>query len=170
MTRVAQYQLKCVFSGWKLDTGLGLSGPKMKMRLVLCNRFLGIDWFTHINQQMVMATVLEIITRMSYTHIAQTETAPKPAFNRRAVLRPDEIEDGILWRGLSLRKGRKRQTGQRCGQRDEPGDLHDTSSLNALKGTTRRGIHASDIERWCRNCRGLTVAHTARHSSRNRTG
>jgi hypothetical protein len=80
---------------------------------------------------MVMAAVLEIIARVSYAHIAQTEPTPESAFDRGAVLRPHEIEMGILWRGLSLGTCGKWQTGQDHGQRDQPGDLHDASSRNA---------------------------------------
>ncbi|MEA2866858.1 MAG: hypothetical protein QOE39_1573, partial [Bradyrhizobium sp.] len=42
MTGIAQHQLKRMFTRWKFDTGLGLTSPKMKMGLVLCNRLLGI--------------------------------------------------------------------------------------------------------------------------------
>jgi hypothetical protein len=51
------------------------------VRLVLWDRFVGIEWFTHINQQMVMAAVLEVIARMGYAHVAQAEAAPKSAFD-----------------------------------------------------------------------------------------
>ena len=104
MFGVAQHQLKRMFTRWKFDTRLGLTRPEMKMRLVLCNRFLGIERFIDINQQMVMAAVLKIVTRMSYAHIAQTETAPKTSFDRRAVLGPHEINKSILRRRLSLSK------------------------------------------------------------------
>ena len=70
MSGVAQYQLQGVLAGWKFNSGLGLARSKMKMRLVLWNRLIGIDWFIHIDQQMVMAAVLEIIARMSYAHIS----------------------------------------------------------------------------------------------------
>src|SRR3982074_1208982 len=99
---VAEHELKRMVAGWKFDTRLGLARPKMKMRLVLWNWFVGIERFIHINQQMVMAAVFEIIARMSYAHVAQTEATPKSAFDRGAVLRPHEIEKGILRRGLSL--------------------------------------------------------------------
>ena len=103
MTGVAQHELKCMFSGWKFDARFGLARSKMKMCLVLRNRFVGIERFIHINQQMVMAAVWVTIARMSDAHVAQTEAAPKSAFDRGAVLRPHEIQKRILWRGLSLR-------------------------------------------------------------------
>ena len=102
MIGVTQHQLQGMLAGWKFDARLSLTGSKMEVRLVLRNRFVGIEWFIHIDQQMVLAAVLEIIARMSYAHVAQTEATPKSAFDRRAVMRPHEIEKRILWRGLSL--------------------------------------------------------------------
>jgi len=102
MLGVAQHELKSMFSGWKFDTRLGLARAEMKMRLVLCNRFIGVEWFVHINQQMMMAAVLKIVARVSDAHVAQTEATPKSALDCGAVLRPDEVENGILWCGLSL--------------------------------------------------------------------
>ena len=49
MLGIAEHELKSMFSGWKLDTRLGLARAKMKMRLVLINRFVGVEWFIHIN-------------------------------------------------------------------------------------------------------------------------
>ena len=107
MIGVTQHQLQGMLAGWKFDARLSLTGSKMEVRLVLRNRFVGLERFIHINQQMVMAAVLEIIARMSYAHVAQTEAAPESAFDRGAVLRPHEIQNGILWRGLSLsRRGK----------------------------------------------------------------
>ena len=70
MAGVAQHELKCMFTGRKFDARFGLTCSKMEVRLVLCNRFVWIEWFTHINKQMVMAAVLEIITGMGYAHVA----------------------------------------------------------------------------------------------------
>jgi hypothetical protein len=78
----------------------------------LCNRFIGIEGFIHVNQQVVMAAVGEMIACMSYAHVAQAKATPKPAFDGGAVLRPYEIENGILWRGLSLGMRHKWQTSQ----------------------------------------------------------
>ena len=102
MIGVTQHQLQGMLAGWKFDTRLGLARSIVKMRLVLWNRFVGVERFIHVNQQMVMAAVLEIIACVSYTHVAQTEPTPESAFDRGAVLRPHEIEKGILWRRLSL--------------------------------------------------------------------
>src|ERR1700692_1366479 len=123
-----------MFTGWKFDTCFGLPRSKMEMRFVLGDRLLGIDWFTHINQQMVMAAVLEAIARMSYAHISPAKAAPNPAFERRSILRPYEIENGILWRRLPLGIRGKRQTCQGYTHRDEPTDFHDTSSSFSLLG------------------------------------
>src|SRR5258706_14249301 len=101
MVGVTQHQLQGVFAGWKFDTSLGLARSIVKMRLVLWNRLVGVERFIHVNQQMVMAAVLEIIAGVSYTHVAQTETTPESAFDRRAVLPPHEKEKGLLWRRLS---------------------------------------------------------------------
>src|ERR1700730_17187174 len=131
MSGVAQDQLQGMLAGWKFNSGLGLARSEVKMRLVLWNRLIGLDWLIHIDQQMMMAAVLEIIAGVSYAHIAQTEPTPESAFDRGAILRPHEIEKGILWRGPSLRKRGKWQTGQEYGERDQPGDLHDASSRNA---------------------------------------
>src|SRR6267143_1112350 len=131
MLGVAQHELKSMFSRWKFDTCLGLARAKMKMRLVLCNRFVGIERFGHINQQMMMAAVLEIVARVGDTHVAQAEATPESALDRSAVLRPHEIQNGIFWRGLSLSPRGKWQASQDDGQRDQPCDLHDASSSNA---------------------------------------
>ena len=42
-------------------SGLGLPCSKMKMRLVLRDRLLGVDWVVDVDQQMVMAAVLVIV-------------------------------------------------------------------------------------------------------------
>src|SRR5882672_1505805 len=166
---IAQHQLESVLAGRKLDTRLGLARAKMKMRLVLCNRFVGVERFGHIKQQMMMAAVLKIVARVGDTHVAQAEATPESALDRSAVLRPHEIQNGIFWRRLSLSPCGKWQASQDDGQRDQPDDLHDTSSSNALRGTVRCGNRGSDIERWCRNYRGSPAAHSGRHSSRSRT-
>ena len=49
MLSIAQHELKSMFPGWKFDTGLGLARAKMKMRFILCNWFVGIEWFIHVN-------------------------------------------------------------------------------------------------------------------------
>src|SRR5258708_20206310 len=106
MLGIAEHKLKRMFSGWQFDTRLGLARAKMKMRLVLWNRFVGVERFGHIDQQMMMAAVLKIVARVGDAHVAQAKTAPKSAFDRGAVLGPHEIENGILWRSLSLSVGR----------------------------------------------------------------
>src|SRR5260370_2559558 len=105
MLGVAEHELKGMFSGWKFDTRLGLARAKMKMRLVLWNRFVGVERFGHIDQQMMMAAVLKIVARLGDAHVAQAKTAPKSAFYRAAVLGPNEIKNRILWPCLSLSVG-----------------------------------------------------------------
>src|SRR5260370_38155703 len=97
MIGVTQHQLQGVFAGWKFDTSLGLARSIVKMRLVLWNRLVGVERVIYVNQQMVMAAVLEIIAGVSYNHVAQTEPTPESAFNRRAGLRPHQTEKGHLW-------------------------------------------------------------------------
>src|SRR6266566_8657105 len=105
MPGIAQHQLERVLAGRPLDPCLGLACSEMKMGLVLWDRFVGIEWFVHINQQMMMAAVVKIVARMRDAHVAQTETTPESAFDRGAVLWPNEIQNRILWRGLSLSMG-----------------------------------------------------------------
>jgi hypothetical protein len=85
----------------------------MKMGLVLWDRLVGIERFSHIDQQMMMAAVMKIVARVGDTHVAQTKTTPEPAFDHGAVLRPNEIQNRILWRGLSLSVGSARHSRQR---------------------------------------------------------
>src|SRR3981189_2654131 len=116
-----------MLAGWKFDARLSLAGSKMEVRLVLRNRFVGIEWFTHIDQQMVMAAVFEIIACMSYPHVAQAKAAPESALDRGGVLRPHEIQKGILRRRLSLGRRRKRQACQSHRQRNQRRQFHETS-------------------------------------------
>src|SRR5436305_4064365 len=110
---VAQHQLERVVAGRQLDASLGLACSEMKMVLVLGDGFVGIERFVDIDQQMIMSAVLKIVPRMRYAHVAQTETTPKSAFNRGAVLRPNEIKHRIFWRGFSLSVGSERNYRQR---------------------------------------------------------
>src|SRR6202022_824562 len=64
MLGIAQHQLESVLAGRQLDARLGLACSEMKMGLVLWNRLVGIEWFIHINQQMMMAAVLKIVARV----------------------------------------------------------------------------------------------------------
>ena len=50
MLGVTQDQLKSMFAGLKLDTGLGLTRAEMKMVLVLRNRLVRFERFIPINQ------------------------------------------------------------------------------------------------------------------------
>src|SRR6516225_9055695 len=105
MLGVTQDQLKSMFAGLKLDTGLGLTRAEMKMVLVLRDRLIHVERFTHVNQQMMMTAVLKIVARVGDTHVAQTETTPERSLDRSAVLRPNEIYERVLWSRLSLSLG-----------------------------------------------------------------
>jgi hypothetical protein len=61
----------------------------------------------------MMAAVLKIVARVGDPHVPQTETTPESAFDRGAVLRPDKIQNRVLWRGLSLSVGDARRKYQR---------------------------------------------------------
>ena len=80
-----------MFAGRQLDTSLGLARSKVQMGLVRRDRFLGIERFVDVNEQMMVAAVFEVIACMGHAHVAQAETAPECSLDRRAVLRPDEI-------------------------------------------------------------------------------
>ena len=114
MLGIAQHQLERVFSGRQLDTCLGLTRSEMKMGLVLRYRFVGIEWFIHINQQMMMAAVLVMIAGMRNAHVAQTKAAPESAFNGGAVLRPHEMEKSVVVCGLALIERGEWQASERC--------------------------------------------------------
>ena len=109
MTGIAQHELERMLAGRQFDTCLGLTRSKMKMGFILRDRFVGIERFVDVNEQVMVSAVLKVVTGMGYAHVAQAETAPKPAFDCRAVLRPYEIKQAILACRLSLAVGRKRQ-------------------------------------------------------------
>ena len=102
MTGVAEHELKRLVTGWEFNPGLGLPRAEMKMGLVLRNGFVGIERLIHIDQQMVVAAVRVAVARVSDPHVAETKAAPKSSFDDGAVLRPYEIQKGILRRGLPL--------------------------------------------------------------------
>jgi len=99
---VAKDELERVLTGWKFYSRFRLARAKMKVRFVLRNRFLGIERFIHVYQQMVMAAVRVIVAGVRNAHVAQAEAAPESAFDDGAVLRSHEIEKGILVCGLVL--------------------------------------------------------------------
>src|SRR4051812_12739778 len=70
MTGVSQNQLKGVLAGWEINAGLGLACAEMQVRLVLRNRLIRVQLFTHINQQMVVTAVWKAIPRMGHAHVA----------------------------------------------------------------------------------------------------
>src|SRR5450432_868687 len=73
----------------------------------------------------MVPAIVKIITGVGHAHATQAETAPESTFDRRAVLRPHEIQHGILACGLALALGCKGQQRQHCGQHHkQPGDLH----------------------------------------------
>src|SRR2546429_9535999 len=95
---------------------------------------------------MMMAAVRKIVARVGDTHVPQTETTPESTFNHCAVLRPNEIQNRILWSGLALGMGSARHNRQRHREHDKPGDLHGRSPLASFKETVRPAFRVSDIE------------------------
>ena len=55
----------------------------------------------------------------------QTEAAPEPSFDGGAVLRPHEIKQRILRRGLSLGGRGEWQASERCCENDASHEFHD---------------------------------------------
>src|SRR5260370_33087427 len=98
---------------------------EMKMALVLCDRLVGIEWFVDIDEQMMMAAVMKIVPCVGDAHVPQTETTPEPAFDRGAVLRPNKVQNRILWRSLSLSVRGERHGRQRRRYHDKPGEPHE---------------------------------------------
>ena len=167
MLGIAQHQLERVLAWRQIDKCLGLTRSEMQMGLVLRDRLFDIERFSHINQHVMMAAVLEIVARMGDSHIPQAKTAPEGTLDGCAVARPDEIENRILWRGLSLRMSGARHRCQRHRQHDDPGFSHHHAPLN-VRERERPGIRVSDIEHWCRSKSGLPAVHNVRRFSRIR--
>ena len=107
MFGVAKDELQRVFARRQFNVCFGLARPKMKMVLVLRNRVIWIKRFVHVDQQMMVTAIRKIIPRMRDPHIAQAKATPKSALDRRAILRPDEIQRCIIGRRLPLRKCRR---------------------------------------------------------------
>ena len=99
---VAEHELKRVLARWKLDARFGLACAKMKVRFVLRKRLIGIERLIHVDQEVMMSAVRVAVAGVGHAHVAQAKAAPEPTFDGEAVLRPYEIKQHILRRGLSL--------------------------------------------------------------------
>jgi len=110
---VSEHELKRVLARRKLDACFGLAGAKMKVRFVLRKRLIGIERLIHVDQKVMMSAVRVAVAGVGHAHVAQTKAVPEPAFDDGAVLRPHEIEQSILRRGLSLGGRGEWQTGER---------------------------------------------------------
>jgi hypothetical protein len=74
----------------------------MKMGFILGDRLLAIERIVDVDQQMMMAAILKIITGVRHAHVTKAKAAPKRAPYSLAVPRSDEVELHILRRRLSL--------------------------------------------------------------------
>src|ERR1700688_2673091 len=92
---VPEHKLKCVLARSQFNVRLSLAGAEMKMSLVLWDRLVRIERFVHVNQQMVVATIGSITTRLGDPHIAKTETTPERPFESRTIWRPDNVKESV---------------------------------------------------------------------------
>src|SRR5204862_5172098 len=76
------------------------------------------------DQQMMVAAVRKIVTRVRHAHVAETKTDPKCTLDGCAVRGPDEIQKRVLCRSFSLCLGRTRHKSQSCDQHNQPDNLH----------------------------------------------
>ena len=67
---IAKNKLKCMQAGRQVDKRFRLSRTVMEMFLVLRNRFVGIERFIDVDEQMVMAAARKLIARVADTHPA----------------------------------------------------------------------------------------------------
>src|SRR5947207_16028652 len=83
---------------------------------------------------MMMAAVRVAVAGVGHAHVAQPKAAPEPAFDGKAVLRPNEIENGVLRRGLALSGGREWKASERSCKNDAPHGFHDRPLRRSLGG------------------------------------
>ena len=96
-----------MFSRSQFNKRLSLSGTEMKMCLVLWDRFIRVQWFIYIDQQMVVTCVWPVDAGWRNTHARETKLHPKRIGDGVTVLRADDVDNGIR-RGsdLSQRDGK----------------------------------------------------------------
>ena len=94
---------------------LSLPGAEVKMGLVLRDRLVRVDGFVYVDQEMMMTAVWGGAARLGNAHAAKAKPAPKRAFYRRAVRRPNNVEKGVGGRMRSLSVRGDRQPGQQGG-------------------------------------------------------
>jgi hypothetical protein len=69
MLGIAQHQLERVLARRQFETCLGLARPEIKVVPVLRDRFVEIERLVHVNQQMMMAGVREIVAGVGDAHV-----------------------------------------------------------------------------------------------------
>src|SRR5215470_17452755 len=108
MSAVTQHQLERMPARRQVEIGLGLTGNEMQVVLVRGDRLVGIERLIHIDQQMMVATVGKIVTRVRHAHIAETKTAPESTLDDCAVRGRDKIQKRVLCSSFSLSLGSNR--------------------------------------------------------------
>src|SRR5215472_11902435 len=99
----------------------------MKMGLILWDRFVRVEGFVHVDQQMVVTAVWSIATRLGDTHVAKTKSAPECTFDCRTIRRPDNIEKSVGGCLCSLRIRGGRKHAQHSSHQDRSRVLHNIS-------------------------------------------
>src|SRR3954464_7739204 len=116
---------------------------------------------------MMMPAVRVSVAGVGHAHVAQAKTAPESAFDDGAVLRPHEIKQCILRRGLSLGGCGEWQASECHRQNDPLHDLHNCL-FTLPREKVRREIRGWDSARWYHSCRDLMSGRSSDPSARNR--
>jgi hypothetical protein len=96
--RITKDELKCVRSGRQLDSSLRLPTSEMEVLFVVWYWLIDGERFVDVDEEVMVARVLVVISRVCHPHISQTEAAPERAFNALTIRRPYEIEVCVLRR------------------------------------------------------------------------
>src|SRR5262245_3117844 len=108
MLGIAEHELKRMRAGRQFEPHFGLAGAEVQVVLVLRDRLVWVERRIDIDQQMMMSGVLRRIAGSRNPHVAQPEAAPEAAFDALSLVRPDDIQIGVMGRWC---------LGQ-CGDRD----------------------------------------------------
>src|SRR5262249_585092 len=111
-------QLQRMPAGRQVEIGLGLTCNEMHVILVRGDRFVGIERLIHIDQQMMVATVGKIVTRVRHAHMAEPKTAPESTLDDCAVRGRDEIQKRVLCGSFPLCLSSTRYKSQSRDQRN----------------------------------------------------
>src|SRR5262249_58909471 len=100
---ITEHKLECVSPGRQFNARLGLSSAEVQVVLILRDRIIRIERIVDVDQQVMMAAVRELVSRMRNAHVAQSKAAPKCSLDHRAVVRPYEIQIGVIGGRFPLR-------------------------------------------------------------------